>query len=345
MSATLKEIANFAGVDISVVSRVLNDKAGKFRISQQCQDKVRKVASDLGYIPNAYAIGIKKGTFNSVAVLHSSIESRSYLPERLVFAIHRNLEQDDKHLLMAYIPEERVNAPEIPRILRSLMADGLIVNDYQYLPQKVKDAISYLSIPTVWMNYKMEYNSVYPDSFAAAKKAAEHLIGLGHKRITYCNFFFADRLPNAHYSVHERKQGYQAAMQKAGLEAWDISPDYKVDDSFEKQVEVLCSILKRPDRPTAMLFYWSTSVPPLLAAVSQLNLRIPEDLSVITFAGESSERTGLYAASMLEPETLMGKEVVAMLREKIAEKTKAIPSKKLDFNFAQMHTCAKPPKK
>ncbi len=342
MSATLREIARRAGVDISVASRVLNDKAQKYRISQQCQEKVKKVAVELGYIPNAFAIGVKKGKFNCVALLQNAAANKSYLPEKLVFEIHANLEQDDNHLLLAYIPEQQINLPGLPKILRSLMADGLIINDYQYLPQQVKDALVFTSMPTVWMNYKAPYNAVYPDSFSAAKKATEYLINLGHKRISYCNVFFDDRLPNAHYSVQDRREGYEAAMKEASLDIRDISPDYKIDDSAEKQIEFFHSILKRPDRPTAVLFYWSTAVPSVFMAASQLNLSIPKDLSILTFAGESNYRFGLCATSMLEPEADMGKEVVAMLKEKMADKMKDVPSKKIDFRFVDMYTCAKP---
>lgn len=341
MSTTLREIARHAGVDISVASRVLNDKAQKYRISQQCQEKVKKAAVELGYIPNAFAVGVKKGKFNCVALLQSDLPNRSYLPEKLVFEIHYNLEQDDNHLLLAYMGEQKVNSPELPKILRSLLADGLIINDYQYLPEKVKDAIAFISMPTVWMNYKKEYNAVYPDSFSAAKKATEYLINLGHKRISYCNVFFDDRLPNAHYSVQDRREGYKAAMKEASLDIYDISPDYKIDDSTEKQIDFFYSILKKPDRPTAIFFYWSTSIPPLLAAASRLNISIPNDLSVITFSGESSYRTGLYATAMLDPETDMGREIVAMLKEKMVNKTKDMPSKRLDFHFVDMYTCAK----
>jgi LacI family transcriptional regulator len=55
MVVTLKNIANKAGVDISVVSRVLNNKGDEFRISKERQDTVRKMAKSLGYVPNVSA--------------------------------------------------------------------------------------------------------------------------------------------------------------------------------------------------------------------------------------------------------------------------------------------------
>ncbi len=336
---TLKQIAISAGVDISVVSRILNGKADQYRISRKCQEKVKKVALELGYVPNAYAVGIKTGEFHCVALLQSGMAGKSYLPEKLVSEIHRNVEKGDKHLLLAHLPEN--NSEDIPKIFRSLMADGLIVNYYQDLPPLIKRAIDRTSMPTVWMNYNMQYNSVYPDSYSAAKKATEYLISLGHKRISYCNVYFNDLRPNAHYSVAERRLGYAEAMTKEGLEVSDITPNFRVDDDMEKQVQLFCGVLSKPDRPTALLLYWSYSIPPLQMASYRLGLHIPKDLSIITFACESHQRIGLTATAMLEPETEMGAQAVAMLEHKMKTREKNTPSVKLDYLFLDMGTCAK----
>jgi DNA-binding LacI/PurR family transcriptional regulator len=92
-----------------------------------------------------------------------------------------------------------------------------------------------------------------------------------------------------------------------------------------------------------MIFYWSYSVPAVYAAAARLELQIPRDLSIITFAGESHLRIGLSATAMLEPETDMGREAVEMLQKKMSQKQKNIPSKCLDYIFAEMYTCQKAP--
>ncbi len=341
MSVTLKEIAYHAGVCVSVVSRVLNDKADQYRISKQCQERVKATALELGYIPNAFAVGVKTGKFNCIALLHSSFSSKSYLPEKLLTQIHRSLERHDKHLLLANIPRVHSDHQELPKIFRSLMAEGLIVNYCPNLPANIREAIQKTSMPKVWINHKMDNDAVYPDSFSSALKATEYLISLGHKRISYCNIFYDDLKPNTHFSVADRRGGYALAMKQASLEILDVTPEHRVDDSMEKQIEYFYHVLKRPDRPTAMLFYWSASVPAVFAAASRLDLRIPKDLSIMTFAGESHVRVGLNTTAMLEPETKMGEVAVAMLWKKFKTKEAIFPSKRLDYIFLDMHTCSK----
>jgi LacI family transcriptional regulator len=344
MSVTLKEIAYSAGVDVSVVSRVLNNKADQYRISRRCQEKVKKIALELGYIPNAYAVGVKTGRFNCVALLHGDFTNKSYLPEKLLCEIHLNLEKQGKHLLLARIPKESVKGQQLPMIFRSLMAEGLIVNFYQDMPAKIRQALVQTQIPKIWLNDKLEFDSVYPDSFSAAKRAAEYLIRLGHRKICYCDIYSHNQKPNAHYSVADRRNGYREAMQEAGLSPYDISPpaELKLEASIDKQADFFYSILKAPERPTAMLFYWGYSIPAIFSAAARLNLQIPRDLSVITFAGETDQRVGLCSTAIIEPETSMAREAVAMLRKKMKNKDIPIPSRRLDYHILDMKTCAKP---
>lgn len=344
MAVTLKEIAYYSGFDVSVVSRVLNGKADKYRISKRCQEKVKKVAEELGYIPNAYAVGVRSGEFHCVALLHSNLDDRSYLPEKLIAEIHRSLEVEDKHLLLANIPNARLDNHEMPKVFRSMMADGLIINHNHSMPERIKEAIANSSMPTVWMNDKLKYDSVYPDSFSAAKRATQYLIDLGHKKISYCNVYYKDLVrSDVHYSVKDRRNGYIEAMNEASLEIMDITPDYRIDDNLNKQEEYFRSILSSPNRPTAMLFYWSFCVPALFSAASKLRLQVPEDLSVITFAGESHQRIGIMVNAMLEPEVNMGRAAVDMLFQKIKTKQENVPSKVLKYFFLDMNTCTKPP--
>ena len=49
MSVTLKDLAKASGVSVGTVSRALNDKK---EVSAKTSDRIRQLASELGYIPN-----------------------------------------------------------------------------------------------------------------------------------------------------------------------------------------------------------------------------------------------------------------------------------------------------
>ena len=80
-------------------------------------------------------------------------------------------------------------------------------------------------------------------------------------------------------------------------------------------------------------------MPADLSSARKLGMNIPNDLSVVTFAGCTVQNDGLCASVMIEPEREMGKESVKMLNEKIKSLDKSIESISLDFSYFDAGTC------
>jgi LacI family transcriptional regulator len=333
MVVTLKNIANKAGVDISVVSRVLNNKGDEFRISKERQDTVRKMAKTLGYVPNVSAQSMQRGSFGCAALLLSSYKDRSYLPNRILDGIHDKLEEHDLHLLLTKLPDEKpVDFSKPPKVFRTLLADGLIINYVRGLSSELEALIEKNDSPMVWINVKKAQDCVYSDSYKAACIATEKLVELGHKRIAYVDVHHPDiNMPKIHYSARDRYLGYKEVIAKAGLEPLDIRT---------KNIDTLLSILSRSDRPTAIVSYWSTCLPPLLKAMRIAGLSIPHDLSIISLAGQSCLED-ISFSSMVEPDYEIGKAAAEMLIQKIGNKAiTKLPSKILDYSYLDFGTCA-----
>ena len=71
----IKEIAQKAGVSITTVSRVLNNKGDQYRISKKTQIKVNKAADKLKYIPNHFAANLRTGKSNTISLLIPSLDN------------------------------------------------------------------------------------------------------------------------------------------------------------------------------------------------------------------------------------------------------------------------------
>ncbi len=128
--------------------------------------KIRKTANELGYIPNISARAVKNGSFGCVALLLSSLGERSYLPNHLLDSIHAELEKHGKHLLLTKLPDANAEAiSQTPKILRTLMADGLIVDYTHHVSSEIVSQIENHILPSVWINTKREKDTVYPDNF------------------------------------------------------------------------------------------------------------------------------------------------------------------------------------
>ena len=119
-------------------------------------------------------------------------------------------------------------------------------------------------------------NSVCTDNVAAGQLAAEHLIGLGHKRIG----MLAGHLGLSPH--HDRLEGFRKAMQEAHLPILDeylIAGNVQVEDGFEAGRR----LLGLPNPPTAILASNNKLLLGVLQAVEERDLSIPKDLSVLGF--------------------------------------------------------------
>jgi len=335
MAVTLKEVGKAVGVDPSVVSRVLNNKADNYNISEARKEEIRGAARKLGYVPNISARIIQDGSFGCVALLLSSDSGKSYLPSHLLESIHDELEKHGKHLLLTKLPDAfSDDSSQVPKVLQTLMADGLIVDYTHQVSEEVVSQVENHTLPAVWINVKHEKDSVYPDNIKAGESATWKLIEAGRKKIAYVTEIthFAGDKYEYHYSVADRYIGYESEMKKAGLQPLNINNNDKLLPR-EEQADYFANILSQPDKPDAMVLYWSSLAAPIIQAARMTNLRIPDDLSIITFASYLSQNNGLTIDAMIEPELEMGVEAVKMLNKKMKNPGKVFPSVSVDFSY------------
>ena len=335
MAVTLKEVAKKAGVHPSVVSRILNNKADNYNISEKRRNEIRQAAVDLGYVPNISARIIQEGSFGCVAMLLSSDSGKSYLPSHLLESIHDELEKNDKHLLLTKLPDAYSDdRSQIPKVLQTLMADGLIIDYTHQVSEEIIYQIEKHTLPAVWINIKHSKDSVYPDNIEAGKIAVKKLVEAGRKNIAYVTeiAYFSGDYSKFHFSVTDRHAGYEAEMKKLGLTPRNINNNDKLLPR-EKQVDYFTNVLRQSDRPDALVLYWSSLAAPIIQAARNAQLRIPEDLAIITFSSYLSQNTGLTIDALIEPEIEMGEAAVKMLMKKIKNPRKKYRSKSVDFLY------------
>ncbi|HWP39336.1 MAG TPA: LacI family DNA-binding transcriptional regulator [Tepidisphaeraceae bacterium] len=342
---TLRDIAEHVGVDRSTVSRVLSNKAAEGGISVELAERILLKARELNYIPNVSARAIRTGRFHCAALLMSTVAGRSYLPSRLLDGIHDELAMEDMHLAVAKVPDAKLNSPDyVPKIMRTLMADGVIINYTHHLPEHLVEIVQQRQLPAVWLNTVRESDAVYPGNLQAAREMTERLIAAGHRRIAYIDLCHGrGSVAAAHFSAADRAAGYSQAMRLAGLPAWVVHPDQDCVD-FASEVAFARQFLSRQDRPTALVCYFSIFVPAVLRAAAELGIRVPQDLSIVSFAAENLREHGVTVSAMVEPHYRMGQEAVRVLRSKIKAPLNPVPSRTLDFVWHDMGTCTAPAK-
>jgi LacI family transcriptional regulator len=330
VSVTQSEVARRAGVSQRTVSYALTQPD---RVAEPTRRKVLETAQRLGFRTNSSAKAMRSGRFGAIALVMSTVKYRSRLFDDLLASIDEALSEEDMHLTVTRMPDDQlVQTGAMPRLMREQLVDGLLFNYTSLVPAPLRQMIDRSRLPAVWINSDADHDCVRPDDLAGGRLATTHLLELGHRRIAYLRFG-----PEEHFSTIDRRRGYEAAMHAAGLTPL-LGPKAEIDDDRT----AICRdwLDAQTHRPTAVVSYGDVGAIPLMIAAGQLGLRVPEDLSILTFEGGS--HVELRLSHVRIPNDAMGREAVDLLNQKIATPDRRFDPVVLPMTLQSGATCAPP---
>jgi len=311
MTATIRDVAQKAGVGLATVSRVLNNSP---LVSNPTRIRVQEAIAELNYSPNPTARRLSLGKTLTIAVI-APFFTRPAFVERL-----RGVEYtlaDTPYDLVIYNVEDIAKRDlyfrNIPRADR---ADGVLIIS---LPPRDEDvqllADSQIPIVLVDANHPSltSLNRVVTDDMSGGRIATQHLIELGHRRIGYISDLFES--PFKFTASYDRYLGYREALASANI---PLQSDYVRSGEHGRAVakKLALDMLALREPPTAIFAASDTQAMGVLEAARELNLRIPQDLSVVGYDDiEVAEYLGLTTIRQLLFES--GKRGVNLLLEVI----------------------------
>ncbi|MFG0248235.1 MAG: LacI family DNA-binding transcriptional regulator [Phycisphaeraceae bacterium JB051] len=339
MAVTLKEVAQHAQISVPAASLILNGKGDIY--SKDTNERVQEAARTLGYRPNLAARAARSGKFNAVGLLMSDHPAYSRLSVKLLQSVMAKLSDKEMHLTMSQMTDAQfTDSKYLPRMLRQHMVDGMLINYTHHFPEHLSDFIHQLKLPAIWMNARLDHDSVYPDEDHSGRLAAEYLLKLGHRKIQYLEFE-----GSVHYSRTDRRNGYSQAMIDAGLTPVHVTLPTQFPDqvdldpmSCDTLTHVMNWLKANREQITAVQTHspWEARV--LLYAAAKCGIDVPSELSVVTNGNESFNFMGIAMSSTVLPLTDMGQVAVEMLMKKIAAPKKRIKSKVLESTMVPAQT-------
>jgi len=339
MAVTQNDIARLAGVSQRTVSRCFIEPD---IVTQSVRERVLRLAEEAGYRPNLAARSIRRGRFDSVVLIDDSACRRSWAHPLLLASVNERLTQERYHLSLAHLPAGACSSGVgLPTVFGHLMADGLLVNFHPEFPERIERDIGGLPLPTIWINTARAADCVYPNDRSAGRQAAEKLIGLGHQRIAYLDSPHRPQGAKGRYrNCRERHSGYREALLAANLAPRVLAPAAGMVTS---ELVAFCRrVMTEPDRPTAVVACRLEDAQTLAyAACAGAGLRLPGDLSIVTFADEPVKNAPFLAAHAT-PWKEMGDLAVRMLLEKIGNPDTSIPPLLLPIPLHPGETLAAP---
>ena len=306
--STIKDVAKQVGVSIATVSHVINKT--RF-VSEGITEKVLKAIRDLNYQPNAIARSLVKRKTHTIGIIISDILNPFYT------AIVRGVEdvtyKSGYNVMLCNTDEDVEKEILYIQLLFEKRIDGLV------LSSGFQDGVHPLhiqlkKIPLVSIVRKIKgvtSDGVFGDNMGGAYQAIEHLIQLGHRRIGIISG------PLGLSSGAERLEGYKKALSDHQIpieKQWIKMGDFKKESGYSLAKKLLQDEIP----PTALFVVNNQMTIGALNASRELGVRIPEDLSLISF--DDMEWYSFINPSLTTIEQspyLMGKTAGEMLLQKI----------------------------
>lgn len=268
---TLRDVARAAGVSQSTTSRALS---GQGYVAAAVRDRVRAAAEELGYVPHVVARGLRQQVSRSIGVLVSDLRNGFYADLAAGVASRAGA-----HGYTMMLVDDRGSGDDELGAARAFVATraaGVILTP---VSAEVSAYLLAQQVPLVEVDRQFlggSCDAVLVDHRSVAFRVTEQLLALGHRRIALL-------MKETEWTTGAaRSRGYHDALAAAGVPN-DPDPLVAVGGAAGEARSATLELLSRPERPTAVIAADQVRAEGMWRAVVDLGLRVPEDLSVVSF--------------------------------------------------------------
>jgi LacI family transcriptional regulator len=271
--ATLTEIAQRAGVSVSVASRVLNGDPN-LRTRPETRERVVQAAKDLNYTANYAGRALRLARSKALALIVPDV-STPLFADLLAGAADASGEQDHT-LLLGRSDRVTAGGDLVRRLVGEGRVDGFVLQRSDDLSDQALENLvaNDARIVLVASRTPRRRGSVVLDDVAGGRLATEHLLSLGHRRVALIGGVERSDI------ARRREQGYTEALHDAGLrkrDAWVTRLGYSPDVA----ATAARSLMATSPAPTAIVVANVNGAIGALTALRQGGFDIPGDVSVI----------------------------------------------------------------
>ncbi|MGI5380114.1 LacI family DNA-binding transcriptional regulator [Streptomyces sp. CA-251387] len=266
----MDDVARLAGVSKQTVSRVLNDHPS---VRPETRETVLAAMRTLGYRPSRSARSLASGRTRMVGVI--SFDAARYGPAAILTAI--NTAAQEAGYLLSSIALDTAEPDTVVAAVNRLSAEGadgvIAIAPQLWVGKALAD--TRLDTPLVVLENGLDADTqqVTGDSRTGARKAVEHLLGLGHRTVWHIAG------PTGWTSADHRLGSWQACLEAAGAEVPDpLIGDWSADSGYELGRRLAA----RPD-VTAVFASNDQMALGLLHALHEAGRSVPGDVSVVGY--------------------------------------------------------------
>lgn len=331
-AVTLKDLARRLGVDSSLVSRVLRNDPG-VRVSAEKRQQIVALAAALDYRPNRMARALKSRTSHVLALIVPDVTNPFYAV--LFRAVESAALARGYTVILCNTDEQTDRFHQLLDIFGDLNVDGWLVATSRKSDPYI-ERLRERGARFILVNRQSDHPDVPwvgPDDVATGKLAAHHLLALGHRRIAYVTADLQIK------SMRLRYEGFRSAFAEFSS-VFDERLLLECGRADAHQATTALLNVGADLRPTAFFVSNSFTLERVWAAIRDIGLRIPQDVSLAAY----NPIPDASFSGILVPVEEIGRWGTQRLIEQIGGTFSTPASQFLPVSFVDLGTTAPPPR-
>ena len=270
----IRDVAKLAGVSVATVSRVVNGSDDPVR--EATRDRVLQAVERLHFYPNDLARGLFQVRSNTIGVIVPDA-SNPYYPE-IVRGVEQVASDHNFAVIFCNVDHQVSKHRYYLGVLMQKRVDGVIGvgGDYNYRQSQAALESMDMNLVLIGRHDDLDYPTIETPDFDGGRRAAEHLIADGHRRIAFVTGSVKS------LASSDRRDGYLRALGAVGAVV-DPSLIVRGDYQEESGYRLGRTLLAREDPPTAIIAANDRMALGVLAAAADLGVDVPDFVSVIGF--------------------------------------------------------------
>ncbi|MDD6369633.1 LacI family DNA-binding transcriptional regulator, partial [Galactobacillus timonensis] len=241
---TIKDIARAAGVSTSTVSKALN---GYGDVGAQTAEKIRKIAQEMNYLPDAAARVLKTNRSYNIGIVFEDGTESGLTHEYFSHILNSAKNELENHGYDITFIGGKVGGNSFLSHCRYRKVDGVLIASVDFHNPQVVELVN-SEIPTITIDYQFDSHScVMSDNVQGAYDLVKYLVSMGHRRIA---FIHGERTS----VTIKRLSGFNKAAREFGL---NIPAEYIRESRYhniERTMKEAEEILALPNRPSVLMF-------------------------------------------------------------------------------------------
>lgn len=282
--ATQKEVAKLAGVSFITVSRVVNNEGN---VKEETKRRVEEAIQRLGYFPSHAGKALNSGKNSTIGVM-TPARFGDGMENAYLMGVLRGIElkcrERGQDILLSPMNEDDPGF-DFLRPYRQRKVDGMIYVGLRQMPEELRNEIAERLIPCVVVGDRPEYGHlswIDTDNETAGYETTRRIWEAGHRVIAFHGL--TQTIHNA--NISDRERGYRRAIRELSGKDADESLIWRAGFSRDGVKESVITEYNRSAlKPTALFCSTDNRAIAALAALSELGLTCPKDLSLVGFDG------------------------------------------------------------